>query len=271
MAKKNAKKQSKKKPTALAEYAALMGRVAEYCAYERGCEAATQAARFDALHGGKEKRPSKAELARARRELAQAGEPVDDYNVNRRVVIDRAETAKPSAPTPDVLSIGQPLAMAQVFGDDPFPTEWQELHDELVLGELPDRVCAEIERRHGELVALFPCADHDGGRIEEAARSFNAFLLGLLKPKRTTPLYPTDERAIEILTEGVRRKKRAKYKCASWREIALSLLETERANGTRPYWERMMGKGCLVLPTNDERVHNAAKNWGKYLSYYSQK
>ena len=62
------KKQSKKKPTALAEYAALMVRVAEYCAYERECEAATRAAEFDALHGGKEKRPSKAELARARRD-----------------------------------------------------------------------------------------------------------------------------------------------------------------------------------------------------------
>ena len=174
------KKQSKKKPTALAEYAALMVRVAEYCAYERKCEAATRAAEFDALHGGKEKRPSKAELARARRELAQAGEPEDDYKVKRRVMIDRAEAAKPSAPPPDVLSIGQPLAMAQVFGGDPFPVEWERLHGELVTGDLSDRVCAEIKRRHDKFAALFPCADHDADRIEEAAHTFNDFLTGLL-------------------------------------------------------------------------------------------
>ena len=179
MAKKNAKKQSKKKPTALAEYAALMGRVAEYCAYERGCEAARQGAQFDALHGGKEKFPSAEELARARRELAQAGEPEDDYKVKRRVMIDRAEAAKPSAPSPDVSSIGQPLAFAQVFGGDPFPKEWEELHNELVTADLPDRVFAEIERRHGELVALFPCADNGADGIEDAAHSFNDFLLGL--------------------------------------------------------------------------------------------
>ena len=81
---------SKKERVALAEYAALMKRVAEYCAYERKCEAAEQAAQFDALHGGNEKRPTKAELAGAKRELAQAGEPVDDYNVNRRIVHNRA-------------------------------------------------------------------------------------------------------------------------------------------------------------------------------------
>ena len=78
---------SKKERVALAEYAALMKRVAEYCADERKCEAAEQAAQFDALHGGK---TSKAGLARAKRELAQAGEPVDDYNVNRRIVHNRA-------------------------------------------------------------------------------------------------------------------------------------------------------------------------------------
>ncbi len=264
------KKQSKKKNVALAEYAALMGRVAEYCTYERECEAAKQTALSDALHGGTEKRPSKAELEKAKRELAQAGEPVDAHSINRQVVRDRAEAAKPSAPSPDVLSIGQPLAFAQVFGGDPFPKEWERLHGELVAAaDFPDRVFAEIERRHRELVALFPCADNGANGIEDAARSFNAFLLGLLKPKRTTPLYPTDERAIEILTEGVRRKKRAKYKCASWRDIALSLLETERANGTRPYWGRMMGENCCILSTKDSRVQKAATNWGKYLSYYS--
>ena len=63
---------SKKERVALAEYAALMGRVAEYCAYERECEATERAAQFDALHGGKEKRPTKSELEKARRELKRA-------------------------------------------------------------------------------------------------------------------------------------------------------------------------------------------------------
>lgn len=265
------KKRSKKERVALAEYAALMGRIAEYCAYERGCEAAEQAAQFDALHGGKEKRPNKAELVRAERELAQAGEPADDYNVKRRVIRNRAEAAKPSAPSSDVQAIGQLLAMAQVLGGDPFPKEWQELHDELVNSDLPDRVCAEIERRHGDFVALFPCADNGTGGIEDAALSFRSFLTGLLTHKRTSPLYPTDGSAKEILTEGVRRRTRPRYKGYSWRKIALSLLETERANGTRPYWARMMGADCIVLPSKDKRVQKAAANWGKYLSYYFQK
>lgn len=174
------KKQSKKKPVALAEYAALMGRVAEYCAYKRECEAAEQTALSDALHGGEEKRPSKAELEKAKRELAQAGKPLDDYNVGRQVVRDRAEAAKPSAPSPDVSSIGPHLSMAQEFGGDPFPKEWERLHNELVAAaDLPDRVCAEIERRHNEFVALFLCADNGADGIEDAAHSFNDFLLGL--------------------------------------------------------------------------------------------
>ena len=174
------KKQSKKKPTALAEYAALMVRVAEYCAYERKCEAAEDTVDFDARHGGTEKCPSKAELEKAKRELVEAGEPVDDYNVKNQVVKDRKEAAKPSAPSPDVSPIGQPLVFAQVFGGDPFPKEWEELHNELVTADLPDRVCAEIERRHSELVALFQCADNGADGIEDAAHSFNDFLLGLL-------------------------------------------------------------------------------------------
>ena len=175
-------KQSKKKPVALAEYAALMGRVAEHLAYERECKAAEDTALFDALHGGKEKRPSKAELEKAKRELLEAGEPVDDDHVMRRVMIDRAEAAKPSAPSPGVSSIGQPLAFAQVFGGDPFPKEWEELHNELVTADLSDRVCAEIERRHSELVALFPCADSGADAIEDAAQSFKGFLEAVAKP-----------------------------------------------------------------------------------------
>ena len=263
------KKQSKKKPVALAEYAALMGRVAEYCAYERKCEAAEQTALSDALHGGTEKRPSKAELEKAKRELAQAGEPVDAHNVKRQVVRDRAEAAKPSAPPPDVLSIGQPLALAQVFGGDPFPKEWERLHGELVAADLPDRVFAEIERRHGELVALFPCADNGADGIEDAALSFKCFLEATAKPPRKSPLYPTDDRAKEILAEGVRRRARTKYKGKSWRDIALSLLEHENAKGIRPYWGRMMGENTPILSTKDSRVQKAATNWGKYLSYYS--
>lgn len=180
------KKQSKKKYVALAEYAALMGRVAEYCAYERKCEAAEQAALRDALHGGEEKRPSNAELEKAKRELAQAGEPLDDYNVRRQVVRDRAEAAKPSAPSPDVSSIGLHLSMAKECVDDPFPKEWESLHNELVTADLPDRVFAEIERRHSELVALFPCADSDADAIEDAAQSFKGFLEAIAKPP-TTP------------------------------------------------------------------------------------
>ena len=92
--------------------------------------------------------------------------------------------------------------------------------------------------------------------------------------KRTTPLYPTDTAAIEILTEGVKRHNRPKHKGASWRDIALSLLEQERTNGTRPYWARMMNqkKGAeIIFQSNDKRVQNAATNWGKYLSYYSNR
>lgn len=86
--------------------------------------------------------------------------------------------------------------------------------------------------------------------------------------------YPTDEAAREILVEGVKRRGRGEYRDLSWREIALSLLEQERRNGTRPYWARMMGqkKGHeTIFRSSDNRVINAARNWGKYLSYYSKK
>ena len=101
-----------------------------------------------------------------------------------------------------------------------------------------------------------------------------AFLTGLLKPKRTAPLHPTDEKAIEILAEGVKRRKRDAHKGASWRDIALSMLEQERKNGTRPYYPRMMNMkpdNCVILPSNDERVQKAAENWGKYISYYANR
>ena len=101
-----------------------------------------------------------------------------------------------------------------------------------------------------------------------------AFITGLLKPKRTAPLYPTDKKAIEILSEGVNRRKRDKHKGASCRDIALSLLEQERKNGTRPYYPRMMNMkpdNCVILPSNNERVKKAAGNWGKYISYYANR
>ena len=101
-----------------------------------------------------------------------------------------------------------------------------------------------------------------------------ASLTGLLKPKRTSPLYPTDEKAIEILSEGVKRRKRDKHKGASCLDIALSLLEQERKNGTRPYYPRMMNMkpdNCVILPSNNERVKKAAENWGKYISYYANR
>lgn len=267
------KKRSKKKPGVLAEYAALMGRVAEYLAYERECIAAEQAAQFDALHGGKEKRPSKAELKKAKHELAQAEEPIDEYNVNRQVVKDRAEAAKPSAPPPDILSLGQPLALAQVGGGDPFPKEWERLRGELVdNSDLTDRVCAEIERRHSELVALISGDDNDAATIADAAQSFKCYLEGIAKPPRKSPQHPTDQRAIDILAEGVRRRtKTQKHKDKSWREIALSLLEQENAKGFRPYWGRMMGDDCVIIPSTDKRVQETASNWGKYMSYYAKK
>ena len=180
------KKQSKEKPVALAEYAALMGRVAEYLAYERECQAAEQAALFDALHGGKEKRPSKAELKKAKSELAQAGEPVDDFNVNRQVMKDRAEAAKPSSPAPEILTVGPLLGWAQVNGGDPFPKEWKRLRQELSTAEVPKSVRDEIETQHDEFVALISCNYYDPAAIADAAQSFKCYLEDIAKPP-TTP------------------------------------------------------------------------------------
>ena len=133
-----------------------------------------------------------------------------------------------------------------------------------------EEIANPIAAMRGELGELAA----PGGKLQTFRRNVCgdvSYLTGLLKPKRTSPLYPTDESAIEILAEGVKRHARQKYKGYSWRKIALSLLETEQANGTRPYWARMMGADCPVLSSKDTRVQKAAANWGKYLSYYFQK
>lgn len=136
-----------------------------------------------------------------------------------------------------------------------------------------EEVADPIRANHGELGEL--------SNPMEKLRTFRrnvcddvAFLSGLLKPQRTTPNYPTDEKAIEILAEGVKRRGRDKHKGASWRDIALSMLEQERKNGTRPYYPRMMNMkpdNCVILPSNNERVQKAAENWGKYISYYANR
>lgn len=151
---------------------------------------------------------------------------------------------------------------------------------------------APQEAKEAERKALYPAGLEEHGNQYEAfwtaletfQRGISADyafiivdLLGTKQPqptKRTSPLYPTDEQAKEILAEGVKRRKRDKHKAASWRDIALSLLEQERKNGTRPYYPRMMNMkpdNCVILPSNNERVNKAAENWGKYISYYANR
>ena len=131
-------------------------------------------------------------------------------------------------------------------------------------------VADPIRANRGEMGELADPA----GKLRTLRRSIcddTLFLTGLLKGGRKSPQYPTDEKAIEILAEGVKRRTRDKYKGASWRVIALSLLEQEHKNGTRPYYMRMMKPISLILRSNDKRVQTAATNWGKYLSYYAKR
>lgn len=151
---------------------------------------------------------------------------------------------------------------------------------------------APTEAREAERKGLYPAGlEGYGNQYQSFWKALETFqrgisadyafiivdLLGTKLPrpkKRTSPLYPTDEKAIEILSEGVKRRKRDKHKGASCRDIALSLLEQERKNGTRPYYPRMMNMkpdNCVILPSNNERVKKAAENWGKYISYYANR
>lgn len=162
---------------ATGEYAALIGDAAALAKYFLDCDEAWNNALFDALHGGKEKRPTQAEIEEARRELKrETGESPAEDEVMMRVVKDRAKAARPREPRVEAnVSLTLECAIGNENGIDPFEENWRRLSDALDMSDCPDRVRDGIERRHGEFVAA--CASGGWREIWKCAERFAAYLL----------------------------------------------------------------------------------------------
>lgn len=161
----------------IGEYAGMIDDAAVYAQYCIDCDKAEADALFDALHGGKAKRPTKDETRKARLALKRetGKEPTCD-EVERRVMQDRANANKPPVPNVEMgkcLSLA--IAMKEGNNADPFDKEWERLIDTLDMdGGLPDRVRDAIGRRHGEFVAAFSSGDWLA--VKESAESLSACL-----------------------------------------------------------------------------------------------